>query len=52
MDLEPFLRINPCGFAGLEVTQLSELNPSVVLEEVQELLINKLCEILNFTREP
>jgi lipoyl(octanoyl) transferase len=25
MDLEPFRRINPCGFAGLEVTQVSEL---------------------------
>ena len=25
MDLEPFRRINPCGFEGLEVTQLSEL---------------------------
>jgi lipoyl(octanoyl) transferase len=25
MDLEPFRRINPCGYAGLEVTQLSAL---------------------------
>jgi lipoyl(octanoyl) transferase len=25
MDLEPFTRINPCGFAGLEMTQLSQL---------------------------
>lgn len=25
MDLEPFSRINPCGMAGLEVTQLKEL---------------------------
>ena len=25
MRLEPFHRINPCGFEGLEVTQLSEL---------------------------
>jgi lipoyl(octanoyl) transferase len=25
MDLEPFSRINPCGFADLEVTQLTEL---------------------------
>ena len=49
MDLEPFLRINPCGYAGLEVTQLSALNPSVQCEEVQEQLIKQLCEILNFT---
>lgn len=25
MDLEPFSRINPCGYAGLRMTQLSEL---------------------------
>jgi lipoyl(octanoyl) transferase len=25
MDLEPFARINPCGYAGLEMTQLSQL---------------------------
>lgn len=25
MDLEPFRRINPCGYPGLEVTQLAEL---------------------------
>jgi lipoyl(octanoyl) transferase len=25
MDLEPFQRINPCGYAGLEMTQLSQL---------------------------
>ncbi|MEA5445477.1 lipoyl(octanoyl) transferase LipB [Gammaproteobacteria bacterium AB-CW1] len=25
MDLEPFTRINPCGFQGLEVTQVADL---------------------------
>ncbi len=25
MDLEPFARINPCGYAGLEMTQLYDL---------------------------
>jgi len=25
MDLEPFARINPCGMAGLEMTQLATL---------------------------
>ena len=25
MDLAPFQRINPCGYAGLKMTQLSEL---------------------------
>lgn len=27
MDLEPFQRINPCGYAGLEMTQLAHLTP-------------------------
>jgi lipoyl(octanoyl) transferase len=26
MDLEPFRRINPCGYAGLEMTQLAQLS--------------------------
>ena len=26
MDLEPFARINPCGYAGLRMTQLSDLS--------------------------
>jgi lipoyl(octanoyl) transferase len=25
MDLEPFARINPCGYAGLEMTQIADL---------------------------
>lgn len=25
MDLEPFVRINPCGYRGLEVTQMADL---------------------------
>jgi lipoyl(octanoyl) transferase len=25
VDLEPFLRINPCGYAGLEMTDLATL---------------------------
>ncbi|HFC30970.1 MAG TPA: lipoyl(octanoyl) transferase LipB [Oceanospirillales bacterium] len=48
MDLEPFLRINPCGYAGLEVTQLSDLDNSVEYQEVQQQLIENLCKILKF----
>ena len=49
MDLEPFARINPCGFAGLEVTQLSELVPSINFDDAQEKLITNLCKSLNFS---
>jgi lipoyl(octanoyl) transferase len=27
LDTEPFTRINPCGYAGLEVTRLADLSP-------------------------
>ena len=34
MDLEPFSRINPCGYEGLEVTQLSHFVNDVDIENV------------------
>jgi lipoyl(octanoyl) transferase len=35
MDLEPFQRINPCGYAGLQMTQLSALGqPDATVEQV------------------
>jgi lipoyl(octanoyl) transferase len=36
MDLEPFNRINTCGFSDLEVTCLAELGISRELSEVQQ----------------
>ena len=34
MELEPFRRINPCGYAGLQMTQLAELGlPNATVEE-------------------
>lgn len=45
MDLEPFRRINPCGYAGLEVTQLknlvSDIEMTSVTDDLQQRLINK-----------
>jgi len=42
MDLEPFTRINPCGYPGLRVTQLCDLGvlltPDAVAEELLRLL--------------
>jgi lipoyl(octanoyl) transferase len=34
MDLEPFERINPCGYVGLKMTQLAELGGPNEVEEV------------------
>lgn len=42
MDLEPFTRINPCGMAGLEVTQLSALAPVPPLEALARELGERL----------
>lgn len=49
MDLEPFSRINPCGFVGLEVVSLADFVPEISLPEVQTVLSGHLCRQLNFT---
>lgn len=47
MDLEPFQRINPCGFAGLQVTQLADFT-AVELAEVEQELVQQLAGQLGF----
>ena len=42
MDMEPFTRINPCGYAGMEVTQMKDLLPAVGMDEVTERLLVQL----------
>ncbi|HET9819054.1 MAG TPA: lipoyl(octanoyl) transferase LipB [Rhodanobacteraceae bacterium] len=42
MDLEPFQRINPCGYAGLRVTQMLDLGGPSRLADVEEMLIAEL----------
>ena len=46
MDLEPFRRINPCGYAGLEMTQVSELGGPADLRAVADALAPRLLESL------
>ncbi|TCK17221.1 lipoyl(octanoyl) transferase [Thiogranum longum] len=36
MDLEPFSRINPCGYAGMDVTQLRDLGVAGSVETVAQ----------------
>jgi lipoyl(octanoyl) transferase len=33
MDLKPFSNINPCGFEGLAVTQMTDLNVAITVEQ-------------------
>lgn len=46
MDLEPFQRINPCGYPGLSVVDMKALIPSITLEEIKAPLINQLRLLL------
>ena len=39
VDLEPFLRINPCGYAGLEMTDLATLGGDNDLDTVRDALL-------------
>jgi len=48
MDLEPFQRINPCGFQGLQVTQLSALANEVRISDVEERLLIRLAGVLGY----
>ena len=43
MDLEPFRRINPCGFRGLDVVQLADLGGPSRLSEVENVLVAALA---------
>lgn len=49
MDLSPFSRIDPCGYAGLEVTQVSELGGPDDLETVGADLVASLCRVLRYS---
>lgn len=42
MDLAPFANINPCGYAGLRVTQACELGITVPINELQAELAQNL----------
>ncbi|MDB5893044.1 MAG: lipoate--protein ligase [Rhodoferax sp.] len=46
MDLEPFSRINPCGYAGLQTVDLSTIGVQTTWDEVAGVLATKLCTYL------
>ena len=47
MDLSPFLRINPCGYAGMEMTQMRQWLPDARTETVSPRLAANLLALLN-----
>ncbi|WP_116473737.1 lipoyl(octanoyl) transferase LipB [Zobellella maritima] len=48
MDLSPFLRINPCGYAGMAMTQCCALGGPQSLEEAQTRLVPLLADRLGY----
>ncbi|HSV36371.1 MAG TPA: lipoyl(octanoyl) transferase LipB [Ramlibacter sp.] len=47
MDLEPFLRINPCGYPGLKTVDLSTIGVSTTWDEAARVLSQKLGALLS-----
>ncbi|MBX9605551.1 MAG: lipoyl(octanoyl) transferase LipB [Gammaproteobacteria bacterium] len=47
LELEPFSRINPCGYAGLAVTRLADLGVAVSCDAAAEALVAALARALH-----
>lgn len=46
MDLSPFKRINPCGYAGLEMTDSARLNGPKTVVQAKQLIVKNFCHLL------
>ena len=51
MDLTPFQQINPCGYKGLEVTQIKDLKPDLNLSDVKKNLSKQLSQLLGYNND-
>lgn len=51
MDLDPFKRINPCGYAGLAMTQLRDLAGPIEFAEVSARLRAQLVKHLDYAEQ-
>ena len=52
MDLAPFSRINPCGYAGMKVTQTRDLGIAASLPALRNRLIEHLRTVLGYNSAP
>ena len=50
MDLTPFQHINPCGYAGLAMTQCSSLGGPANVAEAAEGLLHAFTQQLGITQ--
>ena len=46
MDLSPFLRINPCGYAGMEMVDCAGLNGPKTITEAAEKMLGQFSTLL------
>ncbi|MDP3268605.1 MAG: lipoyl(octanoyl) transferase LipB [Legionella sp.] len=47
MDLKPFLGINPCGFAQMEMTQISHFHSTVKIDDVSQRFLKDFLKQFN-----
>ncbi|NUU65023.1 lipoyl(octanoyl) transferase LipB [Enterobacteriaceae bacterium BIT-l23] len=47
MDLSPFQRINPCGYAGMEMTQVSQWVPDATPLQLAPRLVENMMKLLD-----
>jgi len=47
MDLSPFSRINPCGYAGMQMVQSKDLGGPVSMQQAKQQLSAQLVKLLN-----
>jgi lipoyl(octanoyl) transferase len=48
IDLSPFDRINPCGYAGLKMVKLSDYVDKPDFDQVAKQWANHLCQLLDY----
>ena len=51
MDLEPFQRINPCGYQGLEVTSMLDLGGPSGIDAVKPILLDHVAQLFGLRLE-
>jgi lipoyl(octanoyl) transferase len=52
MDLEPFHRINPCGYQGLQVTNVQDLGGPSGMDAVKPLLMRNIARQFGLDLQP
>jgi lipoyl(octanoyl) transferase len=51
MDMKPFAYINPCGYQGLQITQLAELGVDIKTHELAVPVVNAIVSALSHSKQ-